>query len=50
MSDGRDSRPRDDEDADARDPAVVWGRRVGRGIGYGLLALLIVNLFTRWLF
>ncbi|HEY8580718.1 MAG TPA: hypothetical protein VIL72_12580 [Beijerinckiaceae bacterium] len=39
-----------DEDAEARDPAVVWGRRVGRAIGYGLLALLVVNLFTRWLF
>lgn len=32
------------------DPAEMWGRRVGRALGYGLLVVLIVNLFTGWFF
>lgn len=37
-------------DLDAADPVVVWGKRVGRVIGYGLLIVLAVNLFTGWFF
>ena len=32
------------------DAAEIWGRRVGRVLGYALLLLLIVNLFTGWFF
>lgn len=39
---------RDDEDA--ADPVVIWGKRVGRVIGYGLLIVLVINLATGWFF
>lgn len=35
---------------DESDPVEVWAKRVGRVLGYGLLIVLIVNLFTGWFF
>jgi hypothetical protein len=35
---------------DERDPVEVWAKRVGRALGYGLLALLALNLATGWFF
>jgi hypothetical protein len=35
---------------DETDPVEVWAKRIGRIIGYALLVLLIVNLFTGWFF
>lgn len=35
---------------DESDPVEVWAKRIGRIIGYGLLVVLIVNLFTGWFF
>lgn len=35
---------------DASDPVEVWAKRIGRIVGYGLLVVLIVNLFTGWFF
>jgi hypothetical protein len=37
-------------DDDAADPVVIWGKRVGRVIGYGLLIVLAINLATGWFF
>jgi hypothetical protein len=36
--------PDDNEDA-----AEVWGRLVGRALGYGAALLLLLNLFARWI-
>jgi hypothetical protein len=38
--------PPDDE----TDPAQIWGRRIGRALGWLAAAALLVNLFTHWLF
>ena len=38
------------DDGDAADPVVIWGKRVGRVIGYGLLIVLAINLATGWFF
>lgn len=35
---------------DKNDPVEVWAKRVGRILGYGLLVVLVVNLFTGWFF
>ena len=35
---------------DEGDPVEVWAKRVGRILGYALLVVLIVNLFTGWFF
>jgi hypothetical protein len=35
---------------DESDPVEVWAKRVGRIVGYSLLVVLIVNLFTGWFF
>ena len=35
---------------DESDPVEVWAKRIGRIIGYALLVVLIVNLFTGWFF
>lgn len=35
---------------DENDPVEVWAKRVGRIVGYALLVVLIVNLFTGWFF
>lgn len=35
---------------DESDPVEVWAKRLGRILGYALLVLLIVNLFTGWFF
>ena len=35
---------------EAHDPAVVWGRRVGRALGVALFIALAYNLFGHWLF
>ena len=35
---------------DESDPVEVWAKRVGRIVGYALLVVLIVNLFTGWFF
>jgi len=32
------------------DRVEVWGKRTGRIIGYGLLIILTINLFTGWFF
>ena len=37
-------------DDDAADPVVIWGKRIGRVIGYGLLIVLAINLATGWFF
>jgi hypothetical protein len=37
-------------DIDESDPVEVWAKRVGRVIGYGLLIVLTINLFTGWFF
>jgi hypothetical protein len=39
---------RDDEEE--RDPAIVWGKRVGRVLGVAILLALAYNLFTGALF
>ena len=35
---------------DETDPAQIWGRRIGRALGWLAAAALLVNLFTHWLF
>jgi hypothetical protein len=35
---------------DESDPVEVWAKRIGRIVGYALLVVLIVNLFTGWFF
>ncbi len=35
---------------DESDRVEVWAKRVGRLLGYILLAILTVNLFTGWFF
>lgn len=35
---------------DESDPVEVWAKRIGRIIGYGLLIVLTLNLFTGWFF
>ncbi|MDP2357242.1 MAG: hypothetical protein Q8M31_14425 [Beijerinckiaceae bacterium] len=35
---------------DEDDRVEVWAKRVGRILGYALLAILTVNLFTGWFF
>ena len=35
---------------DETDPAQIWGRRIGRALGWMAAAALLVNLFTHWLF
>lgn len=35
---------------DPADPVEIWARRVGRTLGYGLLAVLVLNLATGWFF
>jgi len=33
---------------EANDPAVIWGKRIGRGAGFALLAYIIYNLVTTY--
>ena len=35
---------------DDADPAQIWGRRIGRALGWLAAGALLVNLFTHWLF
>jgi hypothetical protein len=35
---------------DESDRVEVWAKRIGRVLGYALLAILTVNLFTGWFF
>jgi hypothetical protein len=35
---------------DDTDPAQIWGRRIGRALGWVAAAALLINLFTHWLF
>ena len=35
---------------DETDPAQIWGRRVGRALGWLAAGALLINLFTHWLF
>ena len=35
---------------DDTDPAQIWGRRIGRALGWLAAGALLVNLFTHWLF
>ena len=35
---------------DETDPVEVWAKRLGRALGYGLLAILALNLATGWFF
>ena len=35
---------------DDTDPAQIWGRRIGRALGWLAAGALMVNLFTHWLF
>ncbi len=35
---------------DETDRVEVWAKRIGRMLGYILLAILTVNLFTGWFF
>ncbi len=35
---------------DENDRMEVWAKRIGRVLGYVLLGVLIVNLFTGWFF
>ena len=32
------------------DPAQIWGRRIGRALGWLAAVALLINLFTHWLF
>jgi hypothetical protein len=32
------------------DRVEIWGRRIGRGLGFIAAAVLAVNLFTHWFF
>ena len=41
---------REEDPDEAHDPAVVWGRRVGRALGVALVIALAYNLFGHWLF
>jgi hypothetical protein len=38
------------DDQEERDPAVVWGKRVGRALGVAILLALAYNLFIGGLF
>jgi hypothetical protein len=33
-----------------QDAVEIWAKRIGRALGFVFLALLAVNLFTRWFF
>ena len=47
----RAENPDEPQDSDeAHDPAVVWGKRVGRALGVALFIALAYNLFGHWLF
>jgi len=35
---------------DDTDPAQIWGRRIGRALGWLAAGALLINLFTHWLF
>lgn len=35
---------------DESDAVEVWAKRIGRSLGYILLGVLAVNLFTGWFF
>lgn len=35
---------------DENDPVEAWAKRIGLILGYALLVVLIVNLFTGWFF
>ena len=35
---------------DDADPAQIWGRRIGRALGWLAAGALLINLFTHWLF
>jgi hypothetical protein len=37
----------DDDDAD--DPAVIWGKKIGRGVGFALLAYIIYHLVSTYI-
>ncbi len=37
-------------EADPQDGAELWGRRIGRILGAVFLILLLINLFTGWIF
>jgi|GEM_PF-6641021 len=39
-----------DQAPDPEDQPERWGRLVGRTLGYLFAGLLLLNLFTRWLF
>lgn len=41
------ARHAEDED-DANDPAVIWGKRLGRGVAYALGAYLIFWFLVRY--
>ncbi len=37
------------EDDEKNDPAVIWGKKIGRGVGFALLAYLIYHLLATYL-
>lgn len=37
-----------DSDIDENDPIEIWGKRIGRGIGYALVIVLIWHLTTTY--
>ena len=50
LTEGQDTGRPIAADADRADPIEVWGRRVGRGLGFVAVVLLVINLFTHWFF
>jgi len=47
LAPGAEATPAEPAEAD---PVEMWARRTGRIIGYGLLVILTINLFTGWFF